>query len=197
MLQIEIENLSKNYHNKKVLKNISLKISSDKYNFIVGANGSGKSTFVKCLNGIIEYDGYINKKEYEIAYSPEKVNLPDYITMKNFLILLSRMNYKSFYEISKKIEYYLNIFNLKEYDKVPIIKLSQGTKQKIILIQALLKEADVYVFDEPLNGIDESSKEVFISELSKLKKLGKLILIITHQIKKYPFTDINIIDLND
>ena len=59
LLQIEINNLSKKYGKNKILNNLSLCITNNKYNFITGTNGVGKSTFIKCINGIIDYEGYI------------------------------------------------------------------------------------------------------------------------------------------
>lgn len=197
MFQIEIHNLSKKYQRKEVLHNVNMQISNEKYNFILGCNGSGKSTFVKCINGIIDYHGYINNKKYRISYCPEKVNMPDFITLKNFLCLLSKDKKISYTHQKNKIMNYIKNFNIDMYANTPIIKLSQGTKQKILLIQCLVSDADVYIFDEPLNSLDVESERIFINELIKLKEDNKLILIITHQLDKYPFSDINRIELQN
>lgn len=197
MLQIEVSNLSKSYGKKEVLNNVHLKINAEKYNFITGVNGIGKSTFIKCLNGIIDYQGYINNDCYNIAYCPEKVAMPDYITLKNFLYLLGKTNNISFKNLNEKIDYLMNVFGILDYQNTPIIKLSKGTKQKILIIQCLMKDADVYIFDEPVNGLDDISQNVFFNELKKLKNNNKLVLIITHQINCYPFKEINQIRLNN
>lgn len=197
MFQIEITNLNKKYGKNHVIKDLNLYITNQKFNFITGTNGVGKSTLIKCINGLINYQGYINNNEYSISYCPEKVNLPDFITLKNFLLLLGKANKIPLSRLNEKVEYYLKTFSVLEYTKTPIIKLSQGTKQKILLIQSFLKDADVYIFDEPLTGLDETSQSLFFNELKKLKEENKLILIITHQIAKYPFQNINKIELNN
>ena len=197
MLQIEISNLNKKYGKKEVIKNLNLHITNDQYNFITGANGTGKSTLIKCINGIINYHGYINNNQYTISYCPEKVMLPEFITLKNFLLLLAKTNKIPHSSVESKLNEYINKFNINQYVKTPIIKLSQGTRQKILLIQSIIKEADVYIFDEPLTGLDKDSQNIFFNELSKLKDDKKLILIITHQITKYPFDNINKIELNN
>lgn len=195
MLYIEVSNLYKSYGKKEVLKDVNLKITNEKYNFIVGSNGLGKSTLVKCLNGIINYEGYINNKTYNISYCPDKVNLPDYITLYNFLYLLGKTNKIPIKDLTTRLETLIEKFKISEYKNTPIIKLSKGTRQKILIIQCLLKESDVYIFDEPLNGLDESTKNIFMDELKKLKALEKLILIITHNVNVYPFKNINTINL--
>lgn len=197
MLQIEIENLNKKYGKNQVIKDLNLHITNERYNFITGTNGVGKSTLIKCINGLIDYHGYINNNKYSVSYCPEKVSLPDFISLENFLLLLSKTNNLPLSSLRQKVSYYVEKFNVKEFVKTPIIKLSQGTKQKILIIQSFLKEADVYIFDEPLTGLDESSQQFFFDELKKLKKEEKLILIISHQIAKYPFKNINKIELDN
>lgn len=193
MIQISIENLAKKYRRMVVFKDVDLVIDSEKYNFLVGPNGTGKSTFIKCLLGEVKYSGIINISKSRIAYAPERINLPDYISVINFLILLARIDNHNLSAIREKIMYYLKNFNLEQYEKVPICKLSQGNRQKIILIQALMTEGDIYIFDEPLTGLDENSQRVFIQELKKKKSEKKLIIISTHRLDSYKFRSKNII----
>lgn len=197
MLQIKINNLNKKYGKNKVLNNLNLCITNNKYNFIIGTNGVGKSTFIKCINGIINYEGYINNDKYEISYCPDKVHMPDFISLKNFLFLIGKSCNIPSSKLNSKISYYIDKFQVEKYQNTPIIKLSKGTRQKILIIQCFLKEADVYIFDEPLTGLDETSQKLFFEELAKLKDVDKLIMIITHQLSKYPFKDINKIELKN
>ena len=197
LLQIEINNLSKKYGKNKILNNLSLCITNNKYNFITGTNGVGKSTFIKCINGIIDYEGYINNDKYKISYCPDKVHLPDFLSLKNFLLLIGKTANIPNSILYNKILYYINKFQIDRFINTPIIKLSKGTRQKILLIQCFLKEADVYIFDEPLSGLDEISQKLFFEELEELRNVDKLIMIITHQMNKYPFKDINKIELKN
>lgn len=197
LLQIEINNLSKKYGKNKILNNLSLCITNDKYNFITGTNGVGKSTFIKCINGIIDYEGYINNDKYKISYCPDKVHLPDFLSLKNFLLLIGKTANIPNSILYNKILYYINKFKIDRFINTPIIKLSKGTRQKILLIQCFLKDADVYIFDEPLSGLDEISQKLFFEELEELRNVDKLIMIITHQMNKYPFKDINKIELKN
>lgn len=193
MAQIRIEKLAKKYRRKTIFKDVDLVMDSQKYNFLVGKNGTGKSTFIKCLLGEVKYDGMIDLHDLKIAYAPEKISLPDYINVINFLTLLAKIDQHHFVPIQDKVKYYLKNFSLEEYEKMPICKLSQGNKQKIVIIQALMTEGDIYIFDEPLTGLDEQSQSVFIQELKKKKSEKKLIIISTHRLDRYKFRNKNII----
>ena len=77
-----------------------------------------------------------------------------------------------------------------------IKELSKGMKQKIILIQAIAKDVDAYFFDEPLNGLDDESINLFIDEINKLHQNGKFILISTHQFQRFNGLLNNIVKIN-
>ncbi len=194
MNQIVIEKLSKRYSKNFVFKDIDLKIDSRKYNFLVGDNGTGKSTFIKCIIGEVKYSGNINKKNLKVAYAPEKITLPDYINVSNFLFLLLKTNNKNYSIANNNIQYYLKVFSLEKYAKTPICKLSQGTRQKIIIIQTLMTNGDIYIFDEPLTGLDENSKKCFLLELKRIKSENKIIIISTHRLDAYRFRSKNVIN---
>lgn len=205
MLEIEIRNLNKFYQNgfkkHQVLKDFNAKLDCNRCNFLIGPNGTGKSTILKCLINLVKYQGeiiYNNLNgQLKITYAPEKIVLPDYLTIKQFLFSIAKINKESI-EISRfLIEEYLQKFNLLEHLDKPIIKLSKGTKQKINLIQTLISDYDVYLYDEPLSGLDELSKEIFIKEIQYLRKKAKMIIISTHHLQDYRFKLKNIIDLSD
>ena len=174
MNAIKINNLTKSYNKHLVLENIDLEISNDKYNFILGGNGVGKSTFIKCLLDEVKYQGSINLNNKKISYAPERLNLPEYIKMYDFLLLISKINGL---KENTKIDQYLETFEILKYKNYQIGKLSNGTKRKIVIIQALINNSDIYIFDEPLTGLDENSKNSFIKELRKFKKNNKIIII--------------------
>ncbi len=185
MNQILIIDLTKKYKEKTIIKNKSLTIDGDNYNFLIGPNGTGKTTFIKCLLGEIKYEGKIEKNNLTIAYAPENLVMPDYVTMYDFLKLLYLNKVQSNECIDSKIIYYLELFSIKDYKDMLICKLSKGTKQKMVLIQALFCNCDIYIFDEPFDGLDEKTRKIFVSQLIKIKKRKKIIIISTHYIKEY------------
>lgn len=193
MKQIRIERLMKKYRQVIIFQDIDLVIDNQKYNFLVGGNGTGKSTFIHCLLGEVKYDGKIDIGESSIAYVPERMHLPDYISVSNFLVLLARLDHNHISSIYDKVKYYLKLFSLEIYEHKPICKLSQGNRQKVILIQALMKDSDIYIFDEPLTGLDIHSQKVFLDELRKKNNQDKLIIVSTHRIENYKYRNKNII----
>ena len=174
LFQIDLKDVTKKYKNKVVLDKINLVMDNTKYNIIKGYNGSGKSTLVKCLMHFIKYNGKI-ENQYKISYVPEKIYLPNFMKMYEFLELITKIK-----QGDANIEQYLEKFQITKYKDKELGKLSLGTKQKVVIIQSLLESADVYIFDEPLNGLDDEAVKTFSKELQNLRKKQKLIIIIMH-----------------
>lgn len=201
MITINIQNVTKKYRVgnkiKYVLKDFTTFINSDKCNFLIGYNGSGKSTLIKCVLNHVDYEGKIEVNSNKISYAPEKIVLPDYSTVYTFLKNIA--DYKDIpnHLIDSYIEDYIIKFGLSEHKNKAIMKLSKGNRQKVNLIQALLGESDIYIFDEPLSGLDDVTKEVFIDEVKRLRKNSKLIVISTHYLKDYRFRIRNIIQMGE
>lgn len=175
LLEIRTISLTKRYRKYTVFENLNLVFQNDNINFLVSENGSGKSTLIKCILNLIKYDGRIETNCKIKSYCPEKINLPDFITIEYFLSLFN-INLE-------KANLLLEKFKLNSNLKVN--ELSKGMHQKILIIQCLCKEADVYLFDEPLNGLDSKSEKVFLEEIKALFNKNKLIIISSHQIEHY------------
>lgn len=201
MAEIKINELTKIYDfgfkKNIVFEKINLIFNSDKIHFLIGPNGSGKSTLIKCILNLIDYKGEILISSNKIAYSPEKLIMPDYLTVNQFLKTLLIAKHQNEENIQEKISLYLNYFGIKKYENTNLVKLSKGTKQKINILQAILEQADIYIFDEPLSGLDKESKKTFKQIICDLKKQDKLIIISTHHLEDYRFRNKNIIDMGD
>lgn len=186
LILVKFENITKKYQNY-VLKDFSINMDNSKYNFIIGKNGTGKSTLIKCLFNLVNYQGsIIYNKDIDLIYIPEKVFLPDYIKLIDFVKILTKKGLDEIYEL-------LDLFEIRRYQNYFLCNLSFGTKQKMLLVCGLLKDGDGYVFDEPLNGLDEKSINNFISCLHKLYIKKKLIIIVSHRLYNYDFDNKNII----
>ena len=98
---------------------------------------------IKCILGEVKYEGLIDKNNLNIAYAPEQLILPEYITVYNFLKLLGLTKNHQKQNIDDDINYYLKCFDILEYRNRLIHQLSKGTKQKILLIQTFMSEADI------------------------------------------------------
>lgn len=187
---IEFIDVNYYYGKKQALKNINLKINKGTFNLFIGHNGSGKSTTVKLILNLIHNKyGIINRNYKTYCYMPEKTTLPDYITIEQFLKDLA------FFSKNNNYERYLEIFNLDK--NLLISSLSKGNKQKVALIQLLMEDKDLYVLDEPTNGLDQESINILIKLLKEKNKKGKTIIVVTHykklfnrwKIDKYEFNE--------
>ena len=187
---IEFIDVNYFYGKKQALKNLNLKIEIGSFNLFIGHNGSGKSTTVKLiLNLIHNKKGKVIRNYNSYCYMPEKTTLPDYITIEDFL------NDLSYFSKNCNYEKYLEIFNMDK--KMLISSLSKGNKQKVALIQLLMEDKDLYVLDEPTNGLDQESINILVKLLKEKNKQGKTIIVVTHykklfsrwKIDKYEFID--------
>ena len=175
---IEFINVDYYYGKKQALKNINLKINKGSFNLFIGHNGSGKSTTVKLILNLIHNKyGIINRNYKTYCYMPERTTLPDYITVEEFLKDLA------FFSKNSNYERYLEIFNLDK--NLLISSLSKGNKQKVALIQLLMEDKDLYVLDEPTNGLDQESINILIKLLKEKNKKGKTIIVVTHYKKLF------------
>lgn len=187
MVLLEYKNVSKKFGRREVLKNINLEIPSGKIIGLFGKNGAGKTTLLKLSNCLlIPSSGEILfKKEHlgidsksSIAYLPDKDYLEESIKVYQiynfFADFYFNFDIDRAIELSKK----LNI----DIDK-QISKLSKGMREKIRLVLVLSRNVDLYILDEPLEGIDPATREYILDIIKDLKKKSSII-ICTHLIKE-------------
>lgn len=179
---IEIINAYKKYKNNEVFNIEYFKFNIGESYIIVGTNGSGKSTLIKCILSINNLSsGKIKLNSKNIGYVPEKYYFPEFCTIEKFLLsILELYNLK---RNEKLIDYYCNLFKINKKKKIS--KLSKGMQQKTLIIQSLIHNADIYIFDEPLNGLDIESQKIFFKIIQGLKTKENTVLITTHYPKLY------------
>lgn len=167
--------VEKNYHQDRGLKNINLTIKNGTLNLFVGSNGSGKSTTLKLIGHVIfnkNQQGTIINQFKKMIYLPDKRSYPKLLKVKTYL------NYFLEKKIEEaKITYYLERYQL---PNKPIGGLSKGMLQKLGILQSLLSEGDLYLLDEPTDGLDKASIELFKEDLLLQLKENKTFIISTH-----------------
>ena len=178
---IEIKNLTKYYGKNKVL-DIPYFCFYESFSYLlVGGNGAGKSTLIKLITKMIKASSGSISTNAKISYVPEKFSFPDSVSTFNFLDNLCKVRNKK--GKLDQVNYLLKWWNIDKDKKINA--LSKGMKQKLLILQAIIDEADVYIFDEPLNGLDPTSQKDFIQILKNLKGLNKTIIVCTHYEKYY------------
>ncbi len=161
-----IRNLNKSY-NIKILDNLSYEFYEGKLYVIKGSNGSGKSTLFKIISNIISKDsGEFDDKR--ISFLPDKFIIPNMIMASSFLDDIIDIDAK---EVMKK-------YNL--IDKLAG-NLSKGNKQKLGLITTIYTDADIYIFDEGIDGLDDYTKKIFFNDLNSLLNKNKIIILSLHE----------------
>lgn len=178
--------MCKNFDEQAVLKNINLTIPKGKIIGLLGKNGMGKTTLIKLINDLLTpTSGDIlingNKPGVEskkiISYLPERTYLDKSQTP------LEVINYFSiFYEDfnKEKALNLLNALNLETNKKIS--KMSKGMQEKLQLILVMSREADLYILDEPLGGVDPATRDYILDTILSNFKEGSSVLISTHLI---------------
>lgn len=195
MKQILIKKLVKYYGRNLVLDNINLVLNANYIYFLTSENGSGKTTFFKCLLRETSFNGMIDDNKLDYVYLPEKVNIPSYIRLMDYLKMYLSLDYN--YLIEDEILDYLKKFGILSYQNMFMHELSKGTKQKVLITKTLLSKGDVFLFDEPLSGLDRKSRSVFISLVNLLHEKGNIIIIASHYYDEYDLCNKKVIELNE
>ena len=194
---IRIENLSVSYKETLALKDILLVLQGPTITGILGPNGAGKSTLLKSMLGIIPHEGhtFIDDKEMKkslkkVAYVEQKIHI-DYnfpIKVKECVSLGLYPSIPLFHTLKanhwKKVDEALEIVGLSDYADRQISQLSGGQFQRVLIARCLVQDADYILLDEPFVGIDSVSEEIIMNTLRDLKKAGKTILIVHHDLGK-------------
>jgi len=194
---IRIENLSVSYKETLALKDISLVLQGPTITGIIGPNGAGKSTLLKGMLGIIPHEGhaFIEDKEMKkslkkVAYVEQKIHI-DYnfpIKVKECVSLGLYPSIPLFHTLKakhwEKVAEALEIVGLSDYADRQISQLSGGQFQRVLIARCLVQDADYILLDEPFVGIDSVSEEIIMNTLRDLKKAGKTVLIVHHDLGK-------------
>ena len=194
---IRIENLSVSYKETLALKDISLVLQGPTITGIIGPNGAGKSTLLKGMLGIIPHEGhaFIDDKEMKkslkkVAYVEQKIHI-DYnfpIKVKECVSLGLYPSIPLFHTLKakhwEKVAEALEIVGLSDYADRQISQLSGGQFQRVLIARCLVQDADYILLDEPFVGIDSVSEEIIMNTLRELKKAGKTVLIVHHDLGK-------------
>lgn len=189
MKYIEVNNYTKIIKGMTVLDNINLTLEKGSLSLIVGGNGSGKTMLLRALSGLIFptsgeilIDGkkliFNEKFPVDIGICIEQNGMQSNISGFENLAYLANIN-KIIDE--EEILRYMKLFDVYKYKDMKFKKYSLGMKKKLALIQAVMENQDLMIFDEPLNGLDEKSIDVFVKLLEEEKAKGKTIIIATHK----------------
>lgn len=184
-----VNGVTKKYGKFLANDNINFQVSDGEIAILLGPNGAGKSTIIKCICGLLRFqgdisiDGFENKSieaKKRIGYIPEVPVLYDMLTVEEHLEFIARgYNLTDWKDYAEEL---LNRFELDDKRKKFGKELSKGMQQKASICCALLPKPKVIIFDEPLVGLDPHGIKALKELIMKLKNQGASMIISTHMI---------------
>lgn len=186
MALLQCENLYKSFGKTEILKNINLNIESGKIVGLLGKNGMGKTTLIKCINDLLTVSSgkiLVNGKEIGveskkiISYLPERTYLDKSLSVEDTIKF-----FETFYTDfdSDKAHKLLADLGLNTAQKLN--KMSKGMQEKVQLVMVMSRKADLYILDEPLGGVDPATRDYILDTILTNFDEGASVIISTHLI---------------
>ena len=193
MNAIEIKNLTVAYGENIALEDFNLDVEIGSLMALVGPNGAGKSTLIKTiLKFLKQITGEIKISKKSLAYVPQRnsvdwdfpTTLFDVVEMGCYgrVGLFKRVNKEEKVKVLKAIEQ----VGMLDFKDRQISELSGGQQQRAFIARALVQEADIYLMDEPFQGVDSTTEKSIVDILKKLKSDGKTLLVVHHDLQTVP-----------
>ncbi|MCG8474149.1 MAG: metal ABC transporter ATP-binding protein [Cytophagales bacterium] len=199
-IAVQVDDLTVAYNYKPVLWDVDLKIPEGVLMAVVGPNGAGKSTLIKSVLGIVKplagsvkvFGKPYEKQRRHVAYVPQKGSVDwdfpttalDVVTMGTYgrLGWMRRPGAKQKKEALEALEK----VGMLPFKNRQISQLSGGQQQRIFLARALVQNASVYLMDEPFQGVDATTEKAIIRILKDLRRTGKTVIVVHHDLQTVP-----------
>lgn len=193
---IKIKDLIVAYDEKPAIWHLNMTLQENSITAIVGPNGAGKSTLIKSImqlikpvSGEIHINGSKSKKALkDIAYVPQKGEVNwEFPTTVLDVVLMGRYVHKGWIKRPNKKDHKIAMSALREmkmeaFRNRQISELSGGQRQRVFLARAICQDADIYIMDEPLQGIDITTEKLIIKTIKSLQEQGKTFLVVHHNL---------------
>ena len=189
---LKIENLTKRYGEKIAVNNLSLHIAPGEIYGFIGHNGAGKTSTLKCIVGIQDFDEgeiYIDSKSIKkqpieckrlFAYIPDNPDIYDFMTGIQYLNFVADIFEVSQQERSELIKKYADMFEISGSLNDAINSYSHGMKQKLVIISALIHSPKLIIMDEPFVGLDPKASHILKGIMRQICDDGGAIFFSTH-----------------
>ena len=191
---LELRNLRKSYASIPAVDNISFAAHPGEVTGYLGANGSGKSTTMKMITGLIEIDSgailfegrsiHDDMKAFKrrMGYVPEEPHLYTHLSGAEYLTMVAQLRNLPARESSDQIDGLLRLLSLYDDRHASISGYSKGMRQKVLVAAALLHNPQLILLDEPFSGLDVGSSLILRSLIHELAARGKVVLFSSHEL---------------
>jgi manganese/zinc/iron transport system ATP- binding protein len=197
---LEVHNLTVAYHRRPVLWDIDFTIPQGVLVGVVGPNGAGKSTLLKAIMGLLPaasgevrlFGAPFPANRTRLGYVPQRETVDwDFPTSVLDVVLMGRYGKRPLFrrptaadrEVARRA---LKQMGMSGFENRQISQLSGGQQQRVFLARALAQEADLYLMDEPLAGVDAATEKAVIGLLRELREQGRTVLAVHHDLASVP-----------
>jgi ABC-2 type transport system ATP-binding protein len=192
LAMLQTQSLYRSYRGIPAVQDVSFTVAAGEIVGFLGPNGAGKSTTVKMITGMLRPDDgrvLFNGRDIRddlpayrslLGYVPEDAHLYAYLSGLEYLQLVGRLRGIGEGALRTRAAELLRLLDLESWQHSPISSYSKGMRQRVLLAAALLHNPRLFIFDEPLSGLDVVSARLFKDLLEILAEQGKAILYISH-----------------
>jgi manganese/zinc/iron transport system ATP- binding protein len=199
-LPIKVEDLTVAYHEEPVLWDVDLEVPEGTLMAIVGPNGAGKSTLIKTILGLIQpaagrvfiYGRPYREQRRLVAYVPQRGSVDwDFPTNALDVVMMGRYGRLGWLKRPGESERQMALESLVQVDMADyadrqISQLSGGQQQRVFLARALVQAAQIYLMDEPFQGVDATTERAIVSVLHSLRADGRTVVAVHHDLETVP-----------
>lgn len=183
---VYLDHVTKNYGHEVALMDVSLNIQPSRIIGLLGPNGSGKTTIIKLINGLLQPslgNIYIHGQLPSPASKKVVSYLPDTTYLNENMKIIDAIRYfQDFYADFNVQRAYQLLNDLHLQPNQKLNSLSKGNKEKVQLILVMSREADLYVLDEPIGGVDPAARDYILRTIIQNRRPNSSVLISTHLI---------------
>ena len=202
---IEIKNLTKKFNNFTALQNLNLSFTNGKSIALIGPNGCGKTTLIKCILGLnvietgdILVGGKSVKEDFryrkDIGYMPQIGRYPENMTIEQTVNMIRETRNVKDADLDTEL---LDAFELTKIFGKKMGNLSGGTTQKVSAVLAFMFDPKIIILDEPTAGLDPLASEILKNKIIKERNRGKLIIITSHLLSELDDIVSDIVFMNE
>lgn len=194
---IEVEDVNKSFGHHRVLSDVSFSVQEGEAVALWGSNGAGKTTMLRCILGLLPYEGRIQingfdmlrqgkQARFHVGFVPQEIRFHDTLTVEETIHFYARLKRVP----AATINQWLGRVGLLEARRKEVKALSGGMRQRLALAIALLADPPILLLDEPTANLDIRSRDEFLALLRELKEEGRTIVYSSHRLDEViPFAD--------